>query len=118
MNETYTEYLSRFSMGALKESAKLLSAIFDPSKNGLPKDFDREGIKLGHNLWSGNTFLTNDEYQVAMVDDEGNLYSFYNTPYEGREGSFEELMDEYGDMHPEDQEYMDELKSNYYQEAI
>ena len=48
---------------------------------------------------SGYVFFTNSEYQVAMCEtNEHNkleLYSFYSSPYEGKEGSFDELLDEY-----------------------
>ena len=101
-----TEDLSKFGYRELDEAGKLLSAI----KKGLPDDFDSDGIKVVFNTYSGNVFLTNSEYQVVMIDDEGNLYSFYSTPYEGREGSFEDLLEEFDDMHPEDQEYMNDLK--------
>ena len=91
-----------------RRSITILKAI----KKGLPSDFDREGIKVGFNKNSGNVFLTNAEYQVAMVDDEGNLYSFYSSPYEGKEGSYEDLKEEYDDMHPEDQEWFDDLSKS------
>ena len=106
MNDVYTEDFSKFGFRELDEAGKLLTAI----KNGLPSDFDDEGIKVGFNMNSGFVFLTNSEYQVAMIDDEGKLYSFYSTPYEGREGSYEELLEEFDNMHPEDQEYMNDLK--------
>ena len=62
---------------------------------------------------SGYVFLTNADYQVAMVDDKGELYSFYSTPYEGIEGSLEDLIEEYDNLCEEDQEYVDELKEYY-----
>ena len=37
--------------------------------------------------------------------DQLELYSFYTSPYEGKEGSFDELLEEYKEMHPEDQAY-------------
>ena len=53
---------------------------------------------------SGYVFLTNSEYQVAMCEtneqDQLELYSFYTSPYEGKEGSFDELLEEYKEMHP------------------
>ena len=107
MENNYTENLADFGFRELDEASKLLSAI----KNGLPDDFDNQGIRVGFNMNSGYVFLTNDEYQVAMYDDESKeLYSFYLTPYESREGSYEELLQEYDDMHPEDQEFMNEIK--------
>lgn len=107
MTNTYTENLADFGYRELDEASKLLSAI----KNGLPDDFYDQGIKVGFNMNSGYVFLTNDDYQVAMYDDESEeLYSFYTTPYEGLEGCYEELLQEYDDMHPEDQEFMNEIK--------
>ena len=109
MNDIYTEDLAEFGTRELKEAGKLLTAI----GRGLPDDFYQDGIKVGFNKNSGYVFLTNSDYQTALVDDDGELYSFYSTPYEGREGSYQELMEEYEDMHPEDQEYMKDLKQFY-----
>jgi hypothetical protein len=109
MNDIYTEDLAEFGTRELKEAGKLLTAI----GRGLPDDFYQDGIKVGFNKNSGYVFLTNSDYQAALVDDDGELYSFYSTPYEGREGSYQELMEEYEDMHPEDQEYMKDLKQFY-----
>ena len=65
---------------------------------------------------SGYVFLTNSEYQVAMCEtneqDQLELYSFYTSPYEGKEGSFDELLEEYKDMHPEDQEWLQQIAEN------
>ena len=108
MNDAYTEDLTKFGYRELDIAGDLLKAI----KKGLPSDFDREGIKVGFNTHSGNVFLTNADYQVAMVDDQGNLYSFYSSPYEGREGSYEDLKNEYDYMHPEDQEWFDDLSKS------
>lgn len=105
----YTEDLADFGFRELKEAGKLLTAI----SNGLPDDFDDQGIKIGFNLNSGYVFLTNENYDVAMVDDKGELYSFYSTPYEGVEGSLEDLIEGYDDLCVEDQEYVDELKEYY-----
>jgi len=33
-----------------------------------------------------------------------------STPYEGVEGTYDELMEQYEDLHPEDQEYLDMYK--------
>jgi len=107
MENDYTENLANFGFRELDEASKLLSAI----KNGLPDDFDNQGIRVGFNRNSGYVFLTNDECHVAMYDDQSKeLYSFYSTPYEGREGCYEELLQEYDDMHSEDQEFMNEIK--------
>jgi len=105
MNDYYTEDLAKFGFRELDIAGDLLKAI----KKGLPTDFDDQGIKVGFNMNSGNVFLTNEDYQVAFADDQGSLYSFYSSPYEGKEGSFEELKEEFNDMHNEDQEWFKEL---------
>ncbi len=109
MQDIYTEDFSEFGFRELNEAGKLLTAI----KNGLPDDFYDDGIKVGFNKNSGYVFLTNSDYQVAMLDDDEKLYSFYSTPYEGREGSYKDLMEEYDDMHHGDQDFMDDLKKFY-----
>jgi hypothetical protein len=105
MNDVYTEDLAKFGFRELDIAGDLLKAI----QKGLPSDFEQAGIKVGFNTHSGYVFLTNADHQVAMVDDQGKLYSFYSSPYEGKEGSYEDLKEEYDDMHPEDQEWFDDL---------
>lgn len=100
-----TTDLSKFGYRELDMAGDLLKAI----KNGLPDDFDDDGITVMMNQDSGDVFLTNSDYQVAMVGDDGNLYSWYYTPYEGLEGSFEDLAEQYNDMTAEDQEYMRDI---------
>ena len=103
---SYTENLQDFGYIELEEANKLTTAM----KNGLPNDFIGLGVRLAFNRDSGYVFLTNSEYQVAMVDDEGKLYSYYTTPYDGYEGCLEDLLEEYDNMHPEDKQYVDDLK--------
>jgi hypothetical protein len=106
MSDFYTEDFSKFGFRELDEAGQL--------QNGLPSDFEDEGIKVGFNMHSGYVFLTNSEFQVAMVDDKGKLYSFYTTPYQGYEGSLEELLEEYDNMNDEDKDFVDELVSRGY----
>ena len=97
----YTEKLEDFGHIELDTAKDLFTAW---KYNGLPKDFEDDGVKVAFNSNSGYVFLTNSEYQVAMVEIDQkknnddptryNLYSFYTSPYEGREGSFEDLLDE------------------------
>lgn len=101
-----TTDLKDFGARELEIAGELLQAM----QYGLPADFEDSEVHVMFNMHSGYVFLTNSEFQVAMLDDNGKLYSFYNTPYQGHEGSFEDLMDIYDDMHPEDQEFMDSLK--------
>jgi hypothetical protein len=112
--KTYTEDLGDFGYIELDVAADLLKAW---SRHGLPKDFKDSGVKIAMNLNSGYVFLTNDEYQVAMraIDQKSGeiyLYSYYSSPYEGREGSLEDLQEQFKDMHPEDKQWFKELKES------
>ena len=111
--KSYTEDLANFGY----REQRAVQDLFEAWKlNGLPIDFWNSGVKIGFNMNSGYVFLTNSEYQVAMCttneQDQLELYSFYSSPYEGKEGSFDELLEEYEDMHPEDQEWFQEIADN------
>ncbi|AEV99710.1 hypothetical protein A4D02_35385 [Niastella koreensis] len=106
----YTENLADFGFREIKMLSQILNAWVE---NGLPNDFYTEGVRAAFNRNSGNVFLTNDEYQVAMMNG-GNLESFYTTPYEGHEGFLEELLEnDPTEYHHEDIEFITEIaKSN------
>ena len=70
----YTENLADFGYREQDEAKDIFEAW---KLNGLPKDFDNDGVKLAFNMNSGYVFLTNAEYQVAMCGDNKELYSFY-----------------------------------------
>lgn len=107
MDNITTENLAEFGYYERDELITLLQAWQD---NGLPGDFYDEEVRPMMNKNSGHVFLTNSDYQVAMVT-EGKLESFYSTPYEGIEGFYEDLQEQYDDMHPEDQEFVRDLKA-------
>lgn len=101
-----TTDLSFFGNRELYEAGKLLVAM---AEKGLPDDFENEGVTVMFNDLSGSVFLSNDTYQVAMLADDGTLYSFYTSPYEGIEGSFEDLLSEYKNMDHNDQQWFEDL---------
>jgi hypothetical protein len=112
--ETYTEDLGKFGFIELDVAGDLLKAY---ARSGLPKDFSDSGVKLAFNINSGYVFLTNDECQVAIHTinrESGEIYlhSFYTSPYEGKEGSLEDLEQEFKDMHPEDKQWFKDLKES------
>ena len=111
--KTYTEDLADFGFREQEEAKDLFQAW---RESGLPIDFENNGVKIAFNMNSGYVFFTNSEYQVAMCETNDNgkleLYSFYSSPYEGKEGSFDELLEEYKDMHPEDQEWFQNIAKN------
>ena len=99
---TTTTNLAEFGYRELRMVRDLLTAMLE---QGLPQAFDPKGVVPMMNSGSGNVFLTNSEYQVAMMNGD-KLESFYSSPYEGREGFKEELIEQFDDMHPEDQQWM------------
>lgn len=107
----YTENLGEFGIRELDLAIDLLQA----AKKGYPSDFWAEGVKLGFNTSSGSVFLTNDDYDVCM-DADGELYTFYTSPYDGLEGFLWDLIDYYLDVpedwNEEDIEWLRELCSN------
>ena len=109
MVNAYTENLEDFGYREQDEAKDIFEAW---KKNGLPQDFENDGVKLAFNMNSGFVFLTNAEYQVAMCGDDQELYSFYTSPYEGKEGSFEDLLEEYEDMHREDKQWFKDIAKN------
>ena len=62
--------------------------------NGLPVDFIPDGVVPMLNTSSGNVFLTNSEYQVAMLNGS-ELESWYFLSYSGIEGFLDELLFDY-----------------------
>lgn len=105
----YTENLSDFGLIELEEARNILDAMID---NGVPSDFENEGVRIAFNRMSGMVFLTNSEYQVAVYSETERgkyLESFYSSPYEGLEGTFEELAEQFKDMNEEDQSWFKDL---------
>ncbi len=99
-SDVYTEDLADFGRRERAEAARLLA---EP----LPETFYNDGVKLAFNRNSGNVFLVNSDYQVAMMNGV-DLQVFHTTPYEGHEGFIEDLLEEYtpDDLNREDAEYI------------
>jgi hypothetical protein len=102
MTDPITTNLADFGFRELRIVRDLLTAMLE---QGLPPDFDSEGVVPCMNRNSGYVFLTNAEYQVAMLNGD-KLESFYSSPYEGREGFKDGLVEQFDSMHPEDQQWM------------
>ena len=105
-----TRDLSEFGFRELDMAADLLKAY----ANGKgPDDFEPSGVAVEFNPNSGNVFLVNDEYQVAMLNGDGELESWYYTPYSGYEGFLDDLLDEADDSwEQEDIEYLIDICEN------
>lgn len=109
--------LARFGGRELAIAERLLNAI----SNGYPEDFDCDfetsEVKLVFNPNSGDVFLLNENYQLCTEVD-GELFSYYCTPYDGIEGTFYGLLERYGEMCEEDKIWFRELAEIYYTESL
>ena len=103
---TTTTSLAQFGNRELTEVRDLLTAMLS---SGLPSDFSDDEVVPMFNMSSGYVFLTNSDYQVCMVVD-GKLESFYTSPYEGLEGFYGDLKEQYEEMNEEDKEWFDCIK--------
>ncbi len=105
MTDYYTENLAEFGYREIEMLNKLLTAWLN---NGLPEDFCNSLVKPALNRNSGYVFLVNDEYQVAMLN-EDKLELFYTLPYSGIEGFLSDLIaeNEVYSLHSEDIEYIE-----------
>lgn len=83
-----TRDLSLFGFRELRIATELLTAYVDSNKR--PDDFEGDGVTLEFNPNSGNVFLVNDEFQVAMMNGD-KLEQFHSCPYCGAEGFKDEI---------------------------
>lgn len=90
MKEITTTDLTRFGYRERCMAEELLQAW---REQGLPDDFEADEVTIMFNTYSGCVFLTNSEYQVAMMNGD-KLESFYTDPETGEEGFLEELTNE------------------------
>lgn len=85
---TNTQDLSEFGYIELKEAAKLLTAYCEQ-----PPNYLEEKIHIEFNLDSGCVFLTDEDYNVGMMNDD-DLDQWHNCPECGNEGFLENLLEE------------------------
>lgn len=90
MNDITTTDFSKFGYRERKLAEVLLKAW---NEQGLPEDFHDDEVVIMMNMHSGNVFLTNSEYQVAMMNGD-QLESFYFDTETGEEGFKDELSKE------------------------
>lgn len=69
---------------------RMAATLLDKMCDGLPEDFEDDAVVLMMNSNSGNVFLTNSEFQVAMMNGD-KLESFYTCPQCGHEGFKEDM---------------------------
>jgi len=90
--ELTTTDLSKFGYRELHLAKELLQALED---QGLPEDFEDEGLTIMFNTHSGYVFFTNSEYQAAMMNGD-KLESFYSCLNCGAEGFAEDILTKSG----------------------
>jgi len=105
--DTYTEDFADI-VSCARERRMLIDIMRAWGDHGLPDDFSDQGVKPAFNRSSGHVFLVNEDSYVCMLRN-GRLESFYTSPYEGREGFFDDLAEEYTDMHADDQEWLRDI---------
>lgn len=76
-----------------RERSLLIELLTAWNEQGLPDDFEDDEVVPMMNTSSGNVFLTNAEYQAAMMNGD-NLETFYSCGNCGKEG-FKEDFTEY-----------------------
>lgn len=108
--EYYTEDLGKFGH---RERELLVSLLDEWNKNGLPDGFDYDNVRPAFNMNSGNVFLVNDSYQVAMMN-EDTLEIWHSLPFSGQEGFIDDLTDLDPDtLNAEDIEYIQQYNHTY-----
>ena len=105
MNDILT---SDFSDLGARERSELREMLISWDKYGLPDGFYNDEVTFAFNKNSGYCFFLNSDYQVAMLNGD-KLEEWYSSPYKGHEGFLEDLIDLYNDMHPEEQEWFDDI---------
>lgn len=85
--EITTTDLSKFGS---RERWMLVELLTAWDKQGLPDDFYDDTVVPMMNMYSGNVFLTNSEYQVAMLTDDNKLEIWHTCSNCGHEGFAED----------------------------
>jgi DNA-directed RNA polymerase subunit RPC12/RpoP len=86
MNTTTTD-LSKFGH---RERAMAEELLHEWNKGNLPEDFYDDEVTIMMNTYSGNVFLTNSEFQVAMMNGD-TLEMWYYCGECGQEGFLEDF---------------------------
>lgn len=71
-------------------------------------NFDRHSCDVYFNTSSGNVFLCDEDFNTLM-EVEGKLDLFISLAYSGKEGYFDELMENFKDLNLEDKQQLRDL---------
>ena len=84
--ENPTNDLSQFGIRELNLAADLLKAYVKEQP-----EFLGEGVQVWSNMNSGYVFLSDNDYNVAMLNEDDKLEQFFSCPECGQEGFKEEF---------------------------
>src|SRR3990167_5558905 len=91
--ETITITTTNLAEFGSRERAILVDLLAAWEKQGLPVDFSEDEVVPMLNKNSGNVFLINSDFQVAMMNGD-KLESFYTCPQCDHEGFLEDMKHE------------------------
>lgn len=100
-----TTNLEDFGYAQLEELKDLITAMI---RDGLPEDFDNDGVHAAFDTSFAYVFLTNADGEIAMLNSEGKLAHYYILRYENNEGFLEDLIADYEEGEIDERNY-DEL---------
>lgn len=109
MDDIVTSDLSNFGYREIREAINLLNAYLEN-----PTIILEDGLKICFNTHSGYVFLSDEEYNVYMVNNN-KLEQWHNCPICGAEGFLEEVGDIHNHEDPEDkecQEWIDQIRDD------
>lgn len=104
MRDITTTDIAKFGNREKAMAAELLQVM---TTKGLPEDFYNDEVTIMMNLNSGNVFLTNSEFQVAMMNGDA-LESWYSCPQCGHEG-FKDSIDHHSMSDKDCQRWVKEI---------
>lgn len=110
MNTITTTNIAEFGSSEILEASEILKA-YAKGQYEHPYFYGEPQLMMNKN--SGFVFLVDDGGEganVLMLNGE-NLEGFYSSPYEGLEGFFSDLLEEYkrDNMHREDMQWFEQL---------
>lgn len=100
-----TADLSKFGCREIDMAAELLQALTRASRSPTIDRRYMDGLTINMNINSGYVFLSDENYNCYMMNGD-QLEQYLSSPYDGHEGFYDELVDQYGDMHPDDKEWL------------
>lgn len=89
-NNTQNPVVTDFAQFGYREREMAAELLTASVKQGFPEDFSDEGVTIAMNMNSGYVFLTNENFDVAMMNGD-KLESWYTCPYCGLEGFKEDM---------------------------